>query len=53
MDWDKCNFKHINQRKSEAKRWEKRDGEQANKSAKKGTNHQSAKKKKRKPAPKR
>ncbi|MEO0508707.1 MAG: hypothetical protein AAF065_02465 [Verrucomicrobiota bacterium] len=51
MDWDKANFKKINQRTAESKRWEARDGTgdetEAKKKARKGPSRQPSKKKKR------
>ena len=47
MDWDKANFQKINQRKAEAKRWEKRDEEGAKKTARKGSHRPAPKSKKR------
>ncbi|MFO8027244.1 MAG: hypothetical protein R6U56_06250 [Opitutales bacterium] len=47
MDWDKANFQKINQRRAEAKRWEKRDAETSKGGATKAGNRQPSKKKKR------
>jgi hypothetical protein len=45
MDWDKCNFKRINQRRTELKRWVNRDEDGPAKSPRKGNKHTQAKRK--------
>jgi len=47
MDWDKANFQKINQRKAEARRWKKREGDGAEKSPRKGSHRPAPKRKKR------
>jgi hypothetical protein len=46
MDWDTCNHKKINQRLSEAKRWNLGDQQTSTGSAKRGKKVQPTKRKK-------
>jgi len=45
MDWDKCNFKKINQFRGESKRWGNREENEPAKPDRKGSKHTQPKRK--------